>query len=84
MDQKRELSPEETGKVSGGNAVPFETDTLNKQIAIPEETVIHRTDLFGGQNNHPVYCRNCGRLLGYSAAAGTQSFSCDNCHTMNY
>lgn len=86
MEQKRELSVDEMGKVTGGigEGYGIEVDTNKEKIGIPEENQFQTQPFFGLGKNHPVYCKNCKRLLGYSKAAGTTTFRCDDCNTNNY
>ena len=86
MEEKRGLSMDEMEKVSGGTgeAYGIDTDGKNEKTAIPDENQFHQTQPFGFPKNHPVYCSKCRRLLGYSAAAGTTTFKCDDCNINNY
>ena len=89
MEQKRELSMDEMGQVSGGigEAYGIETDHRKEkpgiQIAASEEIEPHAQPA-GSPNQFPVYCRNCKRLLGYTDMPGTKTFRCSDCKTFNY
>ncbi len=81
MELKRELTPEEMNKVSGGTGEEQGTgiDDGKQQehgISMDEQQV------FG--KKHPVYCRQCKQLLGYSESAGTTGFECLICQITSY
>ena len=86
MEQKRNLSVDEMEKVSGGTGEPIgiDIDGKDEKKGVPDENQFQTQPYFGLGEQHPVFCKNCNRLLGYSAAAGTTTFWCRDCNTYNY
>ena len=83
MEQKRRLSSEETAGVSGGTGEAHGTDAGRNETAQENQGTVE-INMFGLQKNHPVYCKNCSRLLGYSSSYGTESFVCSTCNVTSY
>ena len=71
MDGKQALTQEQLEMITGGTAeygteINGKTDDQTKKL--PER-----------QANHPVYCTECHRLIGYSIYSGTIAFYCSDC-----